>query len=90
MKINLQSRRLILQFMRITLIQIVLSVSFLSISIANDAYSQELGDKRISIRISEQTLKNAIRELEQVSNARFIYSNTVIGTDNKVSKWTSG
>jgi TonB-linked SusC/RagA family outer membrane protein len=71
--------------MRITLIQIVLSVSFLSISIANDAYSQELGDKRISIRISEQTLKNAIRELEQVSNARFIYSNTVIGTDNKVS-----
>ncbi len=85
MKINLQSRRLILQFMRITLIQIVLSVSFLSISIANDAYSQELGDKRISIRISEQTLKNAIRELEQVSNARFIYSNTVIGTDNKVS-----
>ncbi len=85
MKINLQSRRLIREFMRITLIQLILLVSFLEISVAKDAYSQELADKRISIRVSDQSLKNTIRELERVSQARFIYSNSLIGAENKVS-----
>ncbi len=85
MKINLQSSRLIRDIMRITLLQFILSVSFLGICFARDGYSQELADKRISFKVRNQTLRNTIRELELVSGARFIYSNSLLKSEGTIT-----
>lgn len=71
--------------MRVTLIQFILSVSVISLSFAENAHSQKLLTKRLDFKAQEQSLKSTIRELEKISDSRFIYSNSLINTDNKVS-----
>lgn len=85
MKKQLQSRSLIRCLMRITLIQFILSVTLISLSFAEEAHSQQLLTKRLDFKVQNQSLKSTIRELEKLSDSRFIYSNSLINTDNKIS-----
>jgi len=90
MKKKLQSRSLIRCLMRVTLIQFILSVTVISLSFAEEAHSQKLLMKRLDFKVQEQSLKNTIRELEKISDSRFIYSNSLINTDKKISLELSG
>lgn len=71
--------------MRVTLIQFVLSVSLISLTFANDAISQTLLTKRLDFKVEKQSLKSTIKQLEQISDSRFIYSNSLINSGKSIS-----
>lgn len=85
MKKKLQSRSLIRCLMRLTLIQFILSITLVSLSSAKESYSQKLSTQKIDFKVQNQNLKSTIRELEKLSKAKFIYSNSLLNIDSKIS-----
>ncbi len=85
MKKKLQSRSLIRCLMRLTLIQFILSITLVSLGFANISYSQNLSTQKLDFKVQNQNLKGTIRELERLSNAKFIYSNSLLNSESKIS-----
>ncbi len=85
MKKNLRIRSIILNAMRITISQLVLSILFVGVSFAHNGYSQDVLTQKITIKATEQAFKDVLVQIEKSVEIRFIYSPNLIKSDRKIS-----
>jgi TonB-linked SusC/RagA family outer membrane protein len=70
--------------MRITVINIALSLTLLSGAIASSSRAQVL-DQRLSLRVNEKEISKVLVAIEKETNITFIYSPVLIQAGNKVT-----
>ncbi len=78
-------RNLIWKVMKLSMIQITLALIFSSLAVANDSRAQGVLDRKVSLNLSEITLRKALSELEIATKVRFVYSRNHLKLDEKVS-----
>jgi TonB-linked SusC/RagA family outer membrane protein len=69
--------------MRISFLQLLLTVFLLNGVLA--ASAQELLDQRVSVRLDNYTVRQALLTLEKTAHVKFVYSRQVVQIDRKVS-----
>lgn len=74
MKRTLYAHGLCRKIMKLSFMQLFLAVVFVGISYANDTHAQELLEKRISLRIQDQSVKAILSKIETEANVKFMYS----------------
>jgi TonB-linked SusC/RagA family outer membrane protein len=84
MKKKLFNHGLCLKIMKISIIQMVLAICFVSFCYSRDADAQGMLETRISIRIEDKSLKTVLTKLEKEAKVRFMYSVEVIQADRTV------
>jgi TonB-linked SusC/RagA family outer membrane protein len=80
-----QKGEILFKLMRITILQIVLSVLFIGISVAGDVRAQDLLDQRISLTVSGMDIEKVLEKIQSQSKVQFVYSFEVIRASRKVS-----
>jgi TonB-linked SusC/RagA family outer membrane protein len=85
MKIPVQFNRKLLFLMRISLVQLVISLWFIGTATAVDVRAQELLTKKISLQAQEQDVKKVLSLIEKQAGVRFIFSSKVIQSSRKVT-----
>jgi TonB-linked SusC/RagA family outer membrane protein len=85
MKKKLFNHGLCLKIMKISIIQMVLAICFVSFCYSRDADAQGMLETRISIRIEDKSLKTVLTKLEKEAKVRFMYSVEVIQADRTVA-----
>ncbi len=71
--------------MKITFTQIVLCLTFISISYANKTSAQDVLSKRITVTVQNTEIKKVIVQLQRLTDAKFIYSSQTIDAGRKIS-----
>ncbi|MFC5412975.1 TonB-dependent receptor [Larkinella bovis] len=69
--------------MRLSLLQLLLTVLLINSVLA--ARAQELLEQRVSMRLDNNTVRQALQTLEKTARVRFVYSRQVVQVDRKVS-----
>jgi TonB-linked SusC/RagA family outer membrane protein len=85
MKKPVRFKPLFIHLMKISLMQCLLAVIFTGVSLAHDASAQELLQKRISLNIDNQEIRQVLTAIEKQAKVRFAYRPRLIPTDQKVS-----
>ena len=80
-----KNRQLFLQCMKISFVQIVLSLAFVSISWANEASAQDLLNRRMSIEVTNEKVKTVLANIEKTAKIKFSYSPQVIQSNRRIS-----
>lgn len=75
----------ILLVMRITVLQLVLAVTFACTVYANDISAQDVLNKRVTLTVPPTQISGIITLLQQQTGIRFLYSPEAIRTDRKLS-----
>lgn len=78
-----------LAIMRISLIQFFLVVGVFC-SYAKTSEGQNVLDKKVSLHLKNEKIKNVLSELEKISDVRFVYSPELIGSSTKVNVDANG
>jgi len=71
--------------MKISLVQLFITLSFIGISMAKDVEAQEILNKKVSVQSSEEKLKHVLVQIEKSANVRFFYSPQAIKSEQRVS-----
>ncbi|GAB3261253.1 TonB-dependent receptor [Larkinella harenae] len=69
--------------MRISLLQLILTALLINGVLAANA--QELLEQRVSVRLDNNTVRQALLTLEKTARVRFVYSRQIVQVDRKVS-----
>ena len=69
--------------MRISLLQLLLTVALTNGALA--AKGQELLEQRVSLRLDNNTIRQALLTLEKTAHVKFVYSRQIVHIDQKVS-----
>ncbi len=85
MKKNLLICKTTSSFLRITFSQLILLLFFVGVSFAHDGYSQEILNKRITLKAEVQPIKKVLNEIEKTADIKFIYSSNLIKVEKTVS-----
>lgn len=80
-----QLNRLLIQCMKISLVQVALACVFIGVSWAETLSAQELLQQRLSINVSRQKMKTVLSEIERQTTVRFSYSPQVIRSGQPVT-----
>ncbi len=70
----LEPQGLLFTIMRISIVQFLMAVLFITISYASEVSGQELLDSKISLRANSKTLSQILSQIESKTAVRFIYS----------------
>jgi TonB-linked SusC/RagA family outer membrane protein len=71
--------------LKVTFSQLILWLFFVGVSFAHDGYSQDVLNKRISIKADVQPMKKVMNEIEKSADVRFLYKSNLIKADKLVS-----
>jgi len=71
--------------MKITLGQVFIAIVLTSISYASSSKAQAVLDKQITISLNKSSLGDALKTIEKDANIKFVYSESIIKTDQEVS-----
>ncbi|HAK76565.1 MAG TPA: SusC/RagA family protein [Runella sp.] len=71
--------------MKLSLIPFFLMLSCVGMSFAYDGYTQEMMHRSVTLKVEEQKLKHVLTQIEKQTNARFVYSSKVIGSERNVT-----
>ncbi len=85
MKKSFIYQRLLLQIVRISLLQSVFLLVFASITMATPAKGQEILNSKITISLTNVSLENALFELEKTAQVKFSYNSRTLKLSQKVS-----
>ncbi|WP_170139396.1 TonB-dependent receptor [Larkinella arboricola] len=69
--------------MRISLLQLILTALLINGALATRA--QELLEQRVSVRLDNNTVRQALLTLEKTAHVKFVYSREVVQIDRKIS-----
>ena len=78
------SRQIAIAIMKISLVPILL-LMLVFCAYASDSNGQRLLDKKITLKLTDQEIRNVFSELEKQTQARFVYSPELIGASRKIS-----
>ncbi|WP_374163987.1 TonB-dependent receptor [Arcticibacter sp. MXS-1] len=81
----MQYNSILVRIMRISLIQISLFVSLVSVSLAREGKAQAIMNTRVTLEEKNVSLEQLLSKLEETYNVSFVYSPAMIGADRKVS-----
>lgn len=76
---------ILVKIMKITFLQLTLSLSLLGSAIAKDGKAQSILDTRITVSESNTALKTIIKKLEQKYHVNFVFSPALINDNQKVN-----
>lgn len=85
MKKRRQRDEILFKLMRITILQVILSMLFIGVSTAGDLRAQEVLNQRISLSVSEMGMDKVLEKIEEQSKVKFVYSFEAIQADRKVT-----
>lgn len=85
MKKKLSFKKILSKAMRITITQLFLSIICCGISFANNAFSQEVLNKSITLRTGTSTVKKVLFLIEKKADVKFVYSPNAIQAEQIVS-----
>ncbi|MBB6004760.1 TonB-dependent receptor [Arcicella rosea] len=85
MKKKLSFKKILSKAMRITITQLFLSIICCGISLANNAFSQEVLNKSITLRTGTSTVKKVLFLIEKKADVKFVYSPNAIQAEQIVS-----
>ncbi|MGL4630865.1 MAG: SusC/RagA family TonB-linked outer membrane protein [Leadbetterella sp.] len=74
-----------LHLVKLGTLQIILAVVFGGLSFAHEAEGQEILNKKITVEIANQDVKDAIRMIEKQIDARFTYQSAVLKGSPKIN-----
>lgn len=85
MKKTRQNSQLLLTIMKISLLQLTLAVLFVGVSFAFDGKAQEMLNKSVSLKVEDMKLRMVLNQIEQQTDAKFVYNSKAIQADRKIS-----
>lgn len=85
MKKPVRFKPLLFHLMKISLIQCLVAVIFTGVSLAHDASAQELLQKRISLKIENQEIRQVLSVIEKQAQVRFAYRPKYIPESHKIT-----
>ena len=85
MKKKLPSYQILRKIMKISLLQIALSVLCMSFSFAHDTKAQDLLNKKVTIHLKKNEVENVLQKIEKLAGINFMYSPELIESKRKVS-----
>lgn len=85
MKIYVQNLIPWYQIMKLTFSQLLIAFIFTGISYSNPLTGQVILEKNINLTVKDISLSDALKELSQKYNVKFIYSESLIAVDKQVS-----
>ncbi|MGI8950071.1 MAG: TonB-dependent receptor [Chitinophagaceae bacterium] len=71
--------------MKITFTQLLLCTMFITISYAKNADAQDVLNKHVTISVQNTEIKKVLAQLQQLTDAKFIFSSQTIDADRKIS-----
>src|SRR5688500_3270605 len=71
--------------MRVTLVLFYMMVTFVNIALAKKTNGQEILDKKITLSINKQGLKNILTSIEKLAEIKFAYTEQTIPLNKKIS-----
>ncbi|GEP97585.1 TonB-dependent receptor [Chitinophaga cymbidii] len=71
--------------MRITFSQLLIAFTFTSMSYAGTADGQTILDRQVDLSVRSISLEKVLKKLEKSADVKFIYSNSIIDANQKVS-----
>ena len=80
-----KKRKLLLIAMRITCLQLLISVVLSGLAVANEGLAQESLARNVSVQIENKPLKTALGILEKSANVKFTYLPQLVSKNDKVS-----
>ena len=80
-----EKKVLLIKLMRISVLQIIAVIMLSGVSYANPDFAQSIFNKRISVNLKNVTLKEALNNIKNKTEVKFVYSSTIIPLDSKVS-----
>jgi iron complex outermembrane receptor protein len=75
----------IIQCMKISLVQLIIALTFAGISWAKKAGAQEILNRKMSIQMNNESLKDVLSQIEKSANVKFFYSPQAIKSNQKVT-----
>jgi TonB-linked SusC/RagA family outer membrane protein len=80
-----KSSYLIKTIMRITLIQIFITLLFCSVISAHDSYGQGMLNREVTLKCDNVSLKAVLSRIEQETAVKFAYSGSIVNIDDNVT-----
>ncbi|WP_337044337.1 SusC/RagA family TonB-linked outer membrane protein [Emticicia sp. 17c] len=90
MKKRLQTSKILLLAMKISAVQLVLAMIFVTVSYAYDSKAQEFLNKSVSLKAENQSLRMVLGMIEEQTEVKFVYSSKAIHANRKVNYTVSG
>lgn len=84
MNVNLVFQRLLLLFMKVTLIQFCLLTIFTGLVCAHDTNAQEILEQRITLKMDNAEIRSILSKIEGIAKVKFMYSPETIQSRRKV------
>ncbi len=81
----LQFKKTVWKVMTLTFSQLILLCVFCSMTYANDTKAQDILNKDVSLKAQSESVKYILGQIEQQTNAKFVYSDTRIKIDKRIS-----
>jgi len=75
----------VLNCMKISIIQMIMSCIFVGVSLANDAKGQEVLERRLNLDVANEKIKSILGTIEKNANVKFSYSPQVIKANRKTT-----
>ncbi len=85
MKNELQTKRIFLKIMRISVLQLFLALLCIGITYAGELDAQDILDKRISLKMEGKSIKSILSHIESEAKVKFVYSPAAIKANRKTS-----
>ncbi len=82
---NGESKRALLFIMKVSLLQILLTVSFISYSFAKTASGQEVLDKKVSLNLPSKEIKAVLKTIAASTQVGFTYTNSTFPDKQKIT-----
>ncbi|MDQ1088806.1 TonB-dependent receptor [Siphonobacter sp. SORGH_AS_1065] len=80
-----KNKRLMLAFMKIGAAQLALATSLVGASYAHHSIAQDVLNKKVTLNIQGQSMKDALKTVERLANVKFVYSSQLIQASRKVT-----
>lgn len=85
MKKPQQFSQTLLAIMKISLLQLTIAIFFMGGAFAFDSKAQEMLNKSVSLKVENMKLRAVLTQIEQQTEAKFVYNSKAIQADRKVS-----
>ena len=85
MEKSLRFKKMLWTVMRLTLVQMILVAVFGSMAYANGSKAQDVLNKDVSLKVQSEAVRSILSLLEKQTNAKFVYSDSRIRVDKRVS-----
>ncbi|WP_448700236.1 SusC/RagA family TonB-linked outer membrane protein [Mucilaginibacter sp. AW1-3] len=78
------------KIMRITFSQLLIALILSGVSFAKTLVAQDVLRRPVSLTVANSTLENTLRKLEKDANIKFVYSKSIVHTEQKVTFAAAG